>query len=395
MQFNKINKYIPFKYFIVKKEEKYIKIKFLSTLVEEIVNGLYEYIIYRKLSLYNALISNKLIDEGSKREIFKKYVTYYLNPCTNETNKNYYFKDIKVKYLEKMRKFIPRNDEIIIIKSLEEKKQLRSGSYLFVQTILNGKDFDLLFIDIDKNNVTEKIIAIQISIYEENNKIFNYESLKISCQKLMKNLNNNYNFKINKFRIYFTYIFDPSYKKIEKTKFEDMLKQCNQNQMRYIFFDTEKKEFINDKGNKIENLIEHTVSPFINRKRTHQEIENSEDEKEQDNILKKIFVRPSRYFDLKDSEKSFILDTIRKENSEDIINLKYLGYEEIFDMKNLEPTKVYIGKCKDEDIIYAIYYSKQSKDFKTLSLNPPSIQLGNEFIHIFDIYLKIINIFNK
>ena len=395
MQFNEINKYIPFKYFIVKKEEKYIKIKFFSTLVEEIVNGLYEYIIYRKLSLYNALISNKLIDEGSKREIFKKYVTYYLNPCTNETNKNYYFKDIKVKYLEKMRKFIPRNDEIIIIKSLEEKEQLRSGSYLFVQTTLNGKDFDLLFIDIDKNNVTEKIIAIQISIYEENNKIFNYESLKISCQKLMKNLNNNYNFKINKFRIYFTYIFDPSYKKIEKTKFEDMLKQCNQNQMRYIFFDTEKKEFINDKGNKIENLIENTVSPFINRKKTHQEIENSEDEKEQDNILKKIFVRPSRYFDLKDSEKSFILDTIRKENSEDIINLKYLGYEEIFDMKNLEPTKVYIGKCKDEDIIYAIYYSKQSKDFKILSLNPPSIQLGNEFIHIFDIYLKIINIFNK
>jgi len=394
MQFNKISKYIPFKYFIIKKEEKYIKIKFFSTLVEEVVNCLYEYIIYRKLSLYNSLISNKLIDEGAKGQIFKKYVTYYLNPCTNETNKNYYFKDIKIKYLEKMRKFIPRNDDIIILKSFDEKKKLLSGTYLFVQTILNEKDLDLLIIDIDKNNVAEKIIAFQISLLKENNKIYNEESLRTSCKKLIKNLNNNYNFKINKFRIYFTYIFDPSYKKIEKAKFEDMINQCNLNQMRYIFFDTEKNEFINKKGNKIENLIENTVSPFVNRKRTRQEIDNGEEE-EKENALKKIFVKPSRYFDLNDSEKSLILDTIRKENSEDIINLKYNGCEAIFDMKNLEPKKVYVGKCKNKNIIFAIYYSKQSKDFKILSLNPSSNLIGNEFLHIFDIYSKVINIFNN
>ena len=82
---------------MLKKKKNNIKIKFFSTLVEEVVNCLYEYIIYRKLSLYNSLISNKLIDEGAKGLIFKKYVTYYLNPCTNETNRNYYFKDIKIK----------------------------------------------------------------------------------------------------------------------------------------------------------------------------------------------------------------------------------------------------------------------------------------------------------
>ena len=275
-----------------------------------------------------------------------------------------------------MRKFIPRNDDIIILKSFDEKKKILSGTYLFVQTILNEKDLDLLIIDIDKNNVAEKIIVFQISLIKENNKIYNEESLRTSCKKLMNNLNNNYNFKINKFRIYFTYIFDPSYKKIEKTKFEDMLNQCNLNQMRYIIFDTEKNEFINKKGNKIENLIENTVSPFVNRKRTHQEIYNGEEE-EKENVLKKIFVKPSRYFDLNDSEKSLILDTIRKENSEDIINLKYNGCEAIFDMKNLEPKKVYVGKCKNKNIIYAIYYSKQSKDFKILSLNPSSNLIGN------------------
>jgi len=320
MQFNKISAYIPFKYFIIEKQGKYIKIKFLSTLVEEVVNCLYEYIIYRKFSIYNTLISNKLIDGGARGQIFEKYVTYYLNPTTNEANKNNYFKDIKIKYLEKMSKFVPRKDEIIIKKSLKEKKQLSSGTYLFVQKILNGKDFDILIIDIE-HNIANKIIAIQISIHKENNKIFDEVSLKTSCKKLMDNLTNNYNFKINKYRIYFTYIFDPSYKKTNAAKFEDMLNQCKLNQMSYIFFDTEKIAFTNEKGDKIDNLVEKTISPFILRKRTHQEIENSENEKKEDK-LKKIFVKPQRYYDINDSEKSLILDIIRKENSEDIINLK-------------------------------------------------------------------------
>ena len=384
-QFNIISEYIPFKYFFIEIEEKYINIKFASTLVEEVVSFLYEYIIYRKFILYNECISNKLIDENAKREFFKKYVTYYLNPYTIGTNKNHYFQDIKIEYLEKMKKFVPRNDDINIEKPLEDKKELIPGVYLFVQTILGRRDFDLLIIDINEKNIA-KIIAIQISIHIENNKIFNENSLKSSFKKLIENLNNNYNFKIHKDEIYFTYIFDSSFKKIQNKKFNQMLSQCNLNKMRYIFFDTEKNEFINDKGNKIKNLIENTISPFTKIKRSYQEIENSENK----NILKKIFTKPLKYFPLSESEKSLILDTIREENSEDIINLEYLECKVIFDKKNLESNKIYVGKCKDKDIIYAIYYSKKSGNFKTLSINPPLILLGDEFFHIFDIYNKVI-----
>jgi len=227
-QFNIISEYIPFKYFFIEIEEKYINIKFASTLVEEVVSFLYEYIIYRKFILYNECISNKLIDENAKREFFKKYVTYYLNPYTIGTNKNHYFQDIKIEYLEKMKKFVPRNDDIIIEKPLEDKRELIPGVYLFVQTILGRRDFDLLIIDINEKNIA-KIIAIQISIHIENNKIFNENSLKSSFKKLIENLNNNYNFKIHKDEIYFTYIFDSSFKKIQNKKFNQMLSQCNLN----------------------------------------------------------------------------------------------------------------------------------------------------------------------
>jgi len=133
-------------------------------------------------------------------------------------------------------------------------------------------------------------------------------------------------------------------------------------------------------------LIENTISPFTKIKKSCQEIDNSENK----NIFKKIFTKPLKYFPLSESEKSLILDTIREENSEDIINLEYLECKVIFDKKNLESNKIYVGKCKDKDIIYAIYYSKKSGNFKTLSINPPLILLGDEFFHIFDIYNKVI-----
>ena len=277
-QFLGLVKYIPFKYFIPKllenkKKEKYIQVDFAFPLIEEIINELLESIIYLELNIYKTLRQNQEIDGGARGQMFEKFVTYHLNPCSYNPNRKKFFKDISISDKITIDKFIPRKNEKLRKKI--NKETLKKGTYLFTQKIINGKDLDILIVIIDGDN-NAKIIEIQITIYKPSNKIFNKPYLQECSDSLIKNLNNYYTFNIQKSNIFFVYIFDRSFEKKNKKQFDDMLFTCEMFKIPFMLFDPEQIDFYTKKGEIINNLGENIICPYISDyKRV--ELENDDD----------------------------------------------------------------------------------------------------------------------
>ena len=60
--------------------------------------------------------------------------------------------------------------------------------------------------------------------------------MKTICQLLYSNLKKLYDFHLSIENIFFTYIFDQSYKSVDKKKFNAMISKCNSEDVAYILF---------------------------------------------------------------------------------------------------------------------------------------------------------------
>ena len=125
-EFLKIYPYIHFKYFIPKikinkkTQQKEIHISYAYPIINNIINELYEELIYHTSQFYGILTS-KILDGGAKRQFFEKLITYYLKPTINE---HINFNDILITQTEEIDKFIPQKNEIKWRKKKISKKNL-------------------------------------------------------------------------------------------------------------------------------------------------------------------------------------------------------------------------------------------------------------------------------
>ena len=362
-----ISKYVPFKYFIPQikednKKNKYVIIKYSFPLIEEVINDLLQEIIYNFLNIYQTLINNKLIDGGARGQLFEKLVTYYLTPNKKEKNISF-FKDFTITDVEIMPKFISRSIVNEGDQKFKKKIHLNDGTYLFKQSILNGKDLDLLIIKIE-NNVANKIYCLQISIYKNNSQIFSIDYLKLCFLNLKNNLINKYDFKIKENEFYFTYIFDFSYKKKNETKFNNMIKNCDDKNMKYILFNPNNIEFLDIDNKKIYFLIDNSINPYLYEKK---EIMKTYDFKCKD-LIKPISSKTN--YVISNNEINSIIEILQEDygNGESIKGINFIKSELLENIEKLEKNKIYIQKNISNELFF-IYFSIKKNNFTIKSFS--------------------------
>ena len=142
-EFLKIYPYIHFKYFIPKikinkkTQQKEIHISYAYPIINDIINELYEELIYYT-SKFNNILTSKILDRGAKGQFFEKLIINYLKPTSNEYIN--FFDDIMINKIEEIDKFIPKKNETKWKKKKIIKKNLNfNTTYLFIQKNFNSK----------------------------------------------------------------------------------------------------------------------------------------------------------------------------------------------------------------------------------------------------------------
>lgn len=358
--------FVPFKYFIIKikedlKKQKHIQIDFASPLIEEVVNDLLDKVIYCKLNIYKTLSDDKKIDGVARDHMFEKLITYLLDP--NTFNNHIYFKDVNITEKITLRKFIPRMKERPI-KEKKKKIKLEKGTYLFTQRIINGKALDILIVFIDKDN-NAKVIAIQITIHKPNEDIYSNINLKTICQLLYSNLKKLYDFHLSIENIFFTYIFDQSYKSVDKKKFNEMISKCNSEDVAYILFNPDDNNFYNKNGEIIELLSGGVKCPSTkNIKRPSLDGNDDMDVIKYQDLFPKTKIVFSYYL-LTDEEIAQAITILKKDTEigEKINGLTFVETKIIQIQDDFEKSFVYFGRTNTFFNTFIVYFSLEHKTF--------------------------------
>ena len=252
----KIKNYIPFKYFDIKSNndnENTSKIIFLYDLVGEVMNELYEYIIYENNNIYE-IFDNINLDRGALGGLYEKYVIYFMEPNKYTHEKNL-FNLFNVKEIVTVEKFVPTTRE----KYFEHKFKLRTlkeGDYLFIQKQFGGKAFDCAIIRIGKNGEAQ-VFFFQISIHKSI--IYTITELNIIIDEFIKYFSYQFKNIIRKENVYFTYIFH--------TKGKDKFcEDCDKNNLKCIFFNPSFQSFTNRDDVNLDdiNFKSHINDIFVN-----------------------------------------------------------------------------------------------------------------------------------
>ena len=364
-QFLEVVIYIPFKYFIprVEKEKegkKYIQIYFAFPLIEEIINEFLESIIYFELNIYKKLCETNDIDGGARGQMFEKFVTHHLTPNINDPKRKIFFEDVRITDTISLQKFIPRKNE----KKIREKKKkikLKNGTYLFTQKILNGKSLDILIITIDEKDKA-KIIQIQISIHKPIQYLFINSYLKDICISLKENLNKQYTFTITNHEMFFTYIFDKSYEKIQPNEFRKMIDMCEFNNVAYMLFAPDDINFYDGKGKIIKSLGEVVKCPY--KPSTYRfECDDSD-------IIKDVSLTfPKEKFgsfnDIQPFEIQLAIKILKNdtEKGDKIKNLIYSYIKVIQVQSDFDKNRIYFSRRNEDKKAFIIYFSKKRQIF--------------------------------
>ena len=145
--------------------------------------------------------------------------------------------------IQEVIKFVPKINENLN-KINMKKEDVKPGTYLFKQKNFNGKGFDVAIIVINENKEAT-VYLFQISINKSN--IYTKTQLNQLVDTFIKYFSLLYTFSLDKDRIYFTYIFDIKHK-------DELIKKCNSNNMKCIFFKPSIKLFTNKDEINIEKV---------------------------------------------------------------------------------------------------------------------------------------------
>ena len=345
-EFLNIYPFIHFKYFIPKIKinkrtgQREIHISYAYPIINDIINELYEELIYYTSQFYSILTS-KILDGGAKGQFFEKLIINYLKPTSNEYIN--FFDDIMITQIEEIDKFIPKKNETKWKKKKIIKKNLNfNTTYLFIQKNFNGKCIDLLIVEVNETK-SVKVIALQISIYKNN--IYSNIMLQLHFNTMIEYITFHYDIEIKKENIFFSYIFDLPNKDNEKIK--NLISNCKNNKIAYFFFDIKKKQFVDDFGKKISEIGEKVKSPF-NLKRPYPYLENIlEDDKLETVFGKKEY----KVIALTNEQRNKIIQIINSNSSNSVKEIKYVKTSTDYSKVTFNKNNFIIVRLSNNDII--------------------------------------------
>ena len=387
--FIKVAEYVPFKYFIpeVKTDNdnnKYIKINFASPLIEEIINELYDNILYFEFNIYEFLIN--LVDEGALEKMFVKSFIYHFKPNTNIFQKKLVFKDIDIIDTITLNMLYPRKNEEL--KETKKKKKLDKGDYLFTQKIIDRKDIDFLIVSIDESNWAQ-ILAFRIATHIPADKIYTKKYLKYCFLRLKANLLNLFDFNLEEDNIYFSYIFDKTFEAKEKVLFDKMIKKCHDEGLSYMIFDPLLIELSNKNRKKVEHLALNALSPF------HDKCYKRSSFGESDKFEAFLKVIPQKdkmpyVHNIQPFEMQIAIDKLRKdtEYGNTIKELKFLSNKFFPVRKDFKINEIYLGRTSPSCELFMIYFSKTRQKFihSFLNGNKDKNCIDDDIFQLFDVY---------
>ena len=252
----RIKNLIPFKYFDIKKNDIYntAKITLNFELVGEVMNKIYEDIIYENKNIYQ-IFDNIELDQGALDGLYEKYVIHFMEPKKYEKKRRVFnrFNIIDTKTVEK---FVPKSNEKYFNKDFQIEK-LPEGDYLFKQRQFGGKAVDCAIISVKKNGHAE-VFLLQISINKA--VLYTIGELKNIIEQFIEYFGYQFEFIINREDVYFTYIFHTKEK-------DELNKKCYNNGLRCIFFNPSVQHFISnnydlDDEKTLININNIFVKPF-------------------------------------------------------------------------------------------------------------------------------------
>ena len=254
-EFEKILKFVHFKYFDIKKENNYFEIFYLSDIIEEAIKEMYYSFVYNNQYIYEKLLTKDLIKGGGRGCCFEQIVISKLSP--NSTNNNDTIPDLLINEEISIPQFIPKSNEIKC-PYFENKININNNTtYLVNQTIFGGKEIDFIIIDSFRN--FQNIYAFQASILK--NPIFSQEQIENILNTMYKYLGNFISgLNSDKKNLYFGYIFSTINE--DKALFKSMINKCNENHIQYSYYSVKEKKFLNYKMLPIRSINEMAKNPF-------------------------------------------------------------------------------------------------------------------------------------
>ena len=340
----KIKNLIPFKYFdikLLKKDDEIAKVVFNYELIGEVMNKIYEYIIYENKNIYQ-IFDNINLDEGALGGLYEKYVIHFMEP-NKYTNERLLFNLFNIQKIITVDKFVPKSNEKYFENEFDAIK-LIEGDYLFKQEQFAGKAFDCAIIRIKKNSAAE-VFLFQISIYKST--LYSIIDLNSFIEEFIKYFNYQFMFKINKEDVYFTYIFHTREK-------NNLYSKCAKKKLKCIFFNPSIQRFTNINNADLDD-IDNKISLddiFINPFNIINNFDNDIIMKDETNeIVLKDILKPN--FALNDNQKKGIVNlwkNLYPQFKNIIIDLSYSHTSYSLDQNFLSNKTMYLRQLYENEI---------------------------------------------
>ena len=224
------------------------------------------------------------MDGGGKGIFFEKLVIHYFTPGDHNDYEVNFFNEFEINNVYKVQKFIPKKNEKIALNC--NKLKIEYKPFLLKQKNFGGKGLDIVIVELyDENQAV--FYCFQITKYKKKKDLFTTSKLKKNLERMAIYMKNFFNFEIS--TIYFGYIFD--YNRINEKKVKNMCKICEEENIKYIFYNYNNCNFYDKNSNTIHikkdlNELKLNNNPKIKSERF---ILTNEQKEEIKNILRKIY----------------------------------------------------------------------------------------------------------
>ena len=244
---------VPFRYFDIEKtiNNNFI-IKYSFPLIEQIFID-----IYKSFLLKNSFKRIKEITKGSGAFgcIFEYAVIFYILQ-KSQSKENTIFNYFHISKNLTVKKFVLKENESFQNLIFEKQALDVNHDYIIEQEVFCGKTLDFLLIHFI--NSAPYVYGFQVSIYKKI--IFELSELELAYETLRALLKEYFNIDFKKENMFFGYIFN--YEDIKTNKYSSMLKKCDDESLKYCFYEPYLQKFLDKSGNEIKNIDNITTKVF-------------------------------------------------------------------------------------------------------------------------------------
>lgn len=356
-EFENIYNNIPFKYFNIYKnnsnDKEFIEIDYRFPVIKDIIEDIYSSIILRKD--LSTILNNNILDGGSKGTLFEKIVIHNLTPGEHNHFSVCFFNEFLIKNYYFVPKFIPKNKEKVKLKG-NNKIKLEKKPFLLRQTNFGGKGLDVIIVDYNGSNAV--FFCFQITKFKKKQDLLTYDMLEDNLKIMIRYMKNFFNFEI--YSIYFCYIFD--FTKINESKIKNMCIHCDNENIRYIFYNINDSSYYDYNNKKIYDIKNYMNKfNYINKKRF-----------------------PNINFELNDNQKKEIKCILKKVYKDSIIDFKFFD-RDFLCIKDIGKYNLFcITECsflaQNKRISKTFMYYRGQNSFKCVILNKNGTsQIASEY----------------